>query len=60
MSYTIAQTVLSLLKHVRGTIPGSSSEAREPTLPYDTNEDSNTGWTLSVHHVDTDSSEAEI
>jgi four helix bundle protein len=52
--------ILSLLKHVRGTIPCLSSEASEPTLPYDTNEEFNTEWTLPAHHVDTDSSKAEI
>jgi four helix bundle protein len=52
--------ILSLLKHVRSTIPNSSAEASEPTLPYETDEDSNTEWTLPAHHVDTDSSEAEI
>jgi four helix bundle protein len=52
--------ILSLLKHVRSTIPDSASEASEPTLPYDTEEESSTEWIPPVHHVDTDSSEAEI
>ena len=47
--------ILSLLKHVRSTIPDSSSEASEPTLPYDTDGHPNSVWTLPTQHVDAQS-----
>lgn len=44
--------ILSLLKHVRSTISDSASKAGEPTLPYDTDRQSNSVWTLPAQHVD--------
>jgi len=47
--------ILSLLKHVRSTIPDSSREVNEPTVPYDTDGGFKSKWSLPDQHVDIDS-----
>ncbi|WP_103019080.1 four helix bundle protein [Salinibacter altiplanensis] len=51
--------ILSLLKHVRSTIPNSSGEAKEPTLPFETDGGFTPEWSLPDRHVDIGSSSPE-
>lgn len=48
--------ILSLLRHVRSTIPRSSSDANEPTLMYESGGESAQKWSLPPQFLDFDSS----
>ena len=49
--------ILSLLKHVRSTLPGSTDEAKEPTVPYDGRGDVTEDWIFSPQFIETGSSD---
>jgi four helix bundle protein len=49
--------IFSLLKHVRSTLPGSTDEAKEPTVPYDGRGDVTEDWIFPPQFIETGSSD---
>ncbi len=49
--------ILSLLKHVRSTLPGSADAAKEPTVPYDGRRDPTGDWNFPPQFIETGSSD---
>ncbi len=58
-SETSQRMILSLLKHVRSTLPGSTDEAKEPTVSYDGRGDPTGDWIFPPQFIETRSSDDE-